>query len=475
MRRGLWVLAVVLWLGGIGIVASVQPGLVRLERAEQELAIARQGEDPVAEAAALENLARIKPEKYSWQEAGEAYLTAGDPAAAMRSLQKAAETGKLNGTGRLLLGDLYLANGEESRALEEWQESIEQGELRGYERLAKYYRREKDWPELEVLLVEWMQAEEQNGEPFLQYSLLRSAQGNQAAMSDLRIAREKNPEWEAGLSRIENAILSGSFSAYLGFQPLLVGRVIGNLGSWDYAEIAFRQALELAPEYAEAWAFLSEARYQQQEGGEEEIQKALELNPDSVISQALYAMRLRREGKPEEALPYLERVAEIEPDQVVWRLEIAATLGELGMINEALAEFQKAVKLDPTNIQAWKQLTIFCIQHNLELRTIGLQAAREALSLAPEDAEALDLMGWTLFLLDDTTSAERFLHRAVEMDHQFVQAYLHLGQVYLKTQQNRLAYQHLKQARNLAVEGSESQMLASRLLERYFGEAEATP
>ena len=63
----------------------------------------------------------------------------------------------------------------------------------------------------------------------------------------------------------------------------------------------------------------------------------------------------------------------------------------------------------------------------------------------------------------------------MEEDESYENAYLHLGQLYLKTQQNSLAYQNLKRASQLAEEESETQLLANRLLEQYFGEVEKTP
>ena len=375
----------------------------------------------------------------------------------------------------VLLGDGLSLSGEPNQALKKWQKASLVGDLEGYARLVNYYREEKDWDDLETVLLDWMRANDTNGEPFLLYSMLRVAQGSGDSLSELRIAREKNPDMDADIIQIENAVLEGSLSSYSGYLPVIVGRALGNYGYWDFAEIAFTQAVETTPEYAEAWAFLSEAKYQQGEGGEEEIQRALTLNPESILVRAIYAMQLRREGKPEEALPFLQAITSAEPDQVVWRMEVGATLAELGQINEALAEYQSATEIDPMNSEPWKGLATFCIQQNMELRTIGLQAAREALSLEPEDAEVLDLMGWTFFLLDDTTSAERFLHRALEEDESFVNAYLHLGQVYLKGQQNSLAYQNLKRASQLAEDESETQFLAKRLLEQYFGEVETIP
>jgi tetratricopeptide (TPR) repeat protein len=475
MRRWLWVLAGVLLLAGITVVAVVRPALISVENAEQALAEAQQSGDLNAEGAALENLARIKPEENYWQKAGEVYFMAGNLESALKALQKAESAGKLTGEGLVLLGDGLSLSAEPTQAVEKWRKATTMGELEGYARLANYYREEKNWSEFETLLMEWVRADDTDGEPFLLYGLLRTAQGSVNSLEELHIAEEKNPDMVKTILQIENAVLEGSLSSYSGYLPMIVGRALGNCGYWDFAEIAFNLALKTTPDYAEAWAFLAEAKYQQGEGGEEEIQKALALNPASVVVRALYAMQLRREGKTEEALPYLQANATAEPEQVVWRMEIGATLAELGQINEALVEFQSATEMDPKNADTWKVLATFCIQHNFELRTIGLEAAREALSLEPEDAEALDLMGWAFFLLDDSTSAERFLHRALEEDESYVNAYLHLGQLYLKAQQNSLAYQNLKRASQLAEEESETQLLANRLLEQYFGEVEKTP
>jgi len=475
MRRWLWLLAVILVLAGIAVVFVMRPALVSVESAEQALAEARQSGDLNAEGAALEILAQIKPEENYWQQAGEVYSEAGKIDVAVHALQKAESAGKLTGEGLILLGDGLSLNGEPNQAVEKWRKASAMGALEGYARLAYYYREEKDWANLETLLLDWMEADETNGEPFLKYGLLQAALGSGHSLSELRIAREKNPELDGAITRIENAVLTGSLSSYSGYQPVLVGRELGNFGYWDFAEIAFSQAVETAPDYAEAWAFLSEANYQQGKSGEEEIQKAITLNPESILVRAIYAMLLRRQGKSEEALPYLQAIAAAEPEQVVWRMEVGATLAELGQVNEAMAEYQAATEIDPMNSDAWKALVTFCILQNMELRTIGLQAAREALRLEPEDAETLDLMGWTFFLLDDTTSAERFLHRALEENESYVNTYLHLGQMYLKAQQNSLAYQNLKRASQLAEDESETQLLAKRLLEQYFGEVENTP
>jgi tetratricopeptide (TPR) repeat protein len=44
------------------------------------------------------------------------------------------------------------------------------------------------------------------------------------------------------------------------YQQILIGQRLAELGEWDVAEAAFTAAVSLAPNYAEAWAFLGETR-----------------------------------------------------------------------------------------------------------------------------------------------------------------------------------------------------------------------
>lgn len=463
-------------LAGLILIVVMRPRLQAIEKYQAQLEEAVQEGDFLQQAQAMENLTLLEAWKTTLaQQSAEAYLLGGDTEAAIRMFDRAERRGAISAGGRLAYGDAYLTIDQPEKAILQWKLAIQSGDMTGYQRLDEYYRGVKDWTSEVGNLEQWIGAEPMNGYPFLQNAYLQAAGGSEEAPSKLRIAMEKNPDLVSLIEPVENAILLGSDSAENGYQAVLVGRALGGAGNWDLAELAFRRAIDQAPEYAEAWAFLSEARYQQGLDGLPEIQKALEMNPNSVVAQALYALRLRREGHPKDALPFLQAVAKMEPNQIAWREEIGRTLAETGDINAALAEFQAAVDLQPNNPEVWKELARFCIEYNFEIRGTGLQAARQALALQPEDAEALDLMGWTMFLLEDTTSAERFLHRSLEADPGYAGASLHLGQVYLNTGQEVEARQNLTRASRLASPGSETKLLADRLLERYFGITETSP
>ena len=111
----------------------------------------------------------------------------------------------------------------------------------------------------------------------------------------------------------------------------------------------------------------------------------------------------------------------------------------------------------------------FCVDNELQIREIGLPAARQAVDLAPEDAANLDILGQVMSALQDEISAERFLQQAIDKDLDFAPARLHLAQLYLRQGRLDWARYHLALAARPVGQASEANMLAQRLLARYFG------
>jgi len=135
----------------------------------------------------------------------------------------------------------------------------------------------------------------------------------------------------------------------------------------------------------------------------------------------------------------------------------------------ALKYYQHATDLEPSNPQTWMALASFSAANLAQLQEVGLPAARTALTLTSNSVEALDLMGRVMAGLDDTASAERFLQQAIDKNDHYAAAYLHLGQLYLDEKQPEKAFPLIKKASDLAGSDAETEMLAKRLLDRYFG------
>ncbi|MBE0699337.1 MAG: tetratricopeptide repeat protein, partial [Anaerolineaceae bacterium] len=193
------------------------------------------------------------------------------------------------------------------------------------------------------------------------------------------------------------------------------------------------------------------------------------LNEKSAVVRALLALNFRRQGKYDLALENLETVAVLEPDEPMWEVDLGNTWAEKGDLLVALVHFQKATTLDPQNSLYWQYLARFAVDYSVNVSSIGLPAARQAVVLAPNDPAALDVMGWTMVSLSDYATAERFLQQAVNRDATYPLALLHLGQLYLQEQNLDRAYSYLKRASLLAGDDTTG-MVAKRLLLRYFSE-----
>ena len=72
------------------------------------------------------------------------------------------------------------------------------------------------------------------------------------------------------------------------------GQALAAIGEWRLARQALLHAVQLAPDYAEAWAYLGEAQYQNGEDGYPALKRALELNPDSMSVQLFNALFWQR-------------------------------------------------------------------------------------------------------------------------------------------------------------------------------------
>jgi Flp pilus assembly protein TadD len=152
----------------------------------------------------------------------------------------------------------------------------------------------------------------------------------------------------------------------------------------------------------------------------------------------------------------------MEPDNPTWLVSMGESQAKLGDLIDALDAYQKATALAPEDPGYWRLLAIFCAQNNVNVRDVGVPAAQKAVVLAREDPASLDILGWLLTLDARYEEATRMLNRALELDPQSGSAHLHLGMLFMQTNDRVSAYDHLLQARDLG--NKEAEMI----LNQYF-------
>ena len=248
------------------------------------------------------------------------------------------------------------------------------------------------------------------------------------------------------------------------------GRALGSLGEWVLAGAAFERAVELRPDYAEAWAFLGEARQHLDEarliqafpvsGGQAApaktgsalaaLEKALALDPGSVSTCLLLALYWQRQGDFDQALENAQAAANLAPRSPAVQAELGGNLAQAGHLPAALEAYQRASGLAPHDPTYLRLLAAFTLQYDHQVREVGLPAARRAVLIAPDDPASLVTLGQVLFTLGDLVNAERFLQRALALDPGFAPARLHLGLVHLLQNDTDRALEQFTLVRSLA-------------------------
>jgi tetratricopeptide (TPR) repeat protein len=405
-----------------------------------------------------------------WQQAGDLALRGGNPDLAISSLERAEQIGQLDPSGRLALGEAFWTKQLKEQALQVWEPLFQQGKAPPeiYHRAILYRRNAGRLEDAVRLAQAWAQASPSNAEAAYTLGLISLPVAWQQSGAALAAAARLDAGWGPQVKILAQALQRSGADAPEEYRLVEIGRALGSLGEWDLALAAFEHAQAINPGYAEAWAFGSEARQQLHQDGTPDISRALALAPESPVIQALAALDFRRAGDSQQALQRFQAAAELEPQRAIWLVEIGNTYADSHDIRKGLEYYQKAAAVEPENPAIWRLMAQYCLIHQIDLRTTGLPAARQAALLTPNDPSSLDMLGQVMEGLEDYASAERFLQQALDKDLDFPAAHLHLGQLYLTQNKMDWAQYHLAQAASQS-QDAESSLIAQRLMARYFG------
>jgi len=168
-----------------------------------------------------------------------------------------------------------------------------------------------------------------------------------------------------------------------------------NLGNWlrqlgrnDEAVGAFREAIALRSDYAEAHDNLGSSLLQLRRTAEAvaEFREALRIRPDSAEGHNNLANALLTLGQASEAISEYGRAVRLDPASAAMRSNLGSALLQTGRPAEAVPPYQEAVRLAPDDPEARDGLGTALAQTG---QLAGAEAAyREALRLRPDLAEA---------------------------------------------------------------------------------------
>jgi len=108
------------------------------------------------------------------------------------------------------------------------------------------------------------------------------------------------------------------------------------------------------------------------------------------------------------------------------------------MYGEAEGEFRKAIAIDPQNAAVLNYLGYMLADQGQKLPE-ALKLIRQAVELEPQNGAYLDSLGWVYYKLGEYSQAEENLRKANERMNSDPTVHDHLGEVYEKTGNLKLA------------------------------------
>ena len=266
--------------------------------------------------------------------------------------------------------------------------------------------------------------------------------------------------------RLAEAIQAGRLLSDPAYLFTVSGQALADIAEWRLAQQALLNAVQLEPDYAEAWAYLGEAQQQNGEDGYPALQRALDLNPQSLSALLFTALYWQRQQEyPRAALLY-SRAAMMEPENPSIQVQWGENSLLAGDVNKARAHFETAAGLSPDDMRIWTYVAQYCIDAEIYVAELGLPASLLVLRAEPQNEQAMVLAGRAYLATGYLVTAEVFLKQAAESFPDYMPAHYYYALFLLAKNEDSLALLHLNKVIALAP-GSPQAARAAELIVQY--------
>jgi tetratricopeptide (TPR) repeat protein len=156
---------------------------------------------------------------------------------------------------------------------------------------------------------------------------------------------------------------------------------------------------------------------------------ALARDPADADASCLLGVAHQEQGRPEQAVEWIERAVAIRPDVPAYHASLGLAWQALGRPAEAAAAFARVLELNPDDAAAHVNRGVVVLA--LRDREAALAHFRRAVELAPRLAQARTNLGELLRELGRPDEALPHCQAAVALEPALVEAHLNLGDVLL--------------------------------------------
>ena len=205
------------------------------------------------------------------------------------------------------------------------------------------------------------------------------------------------------------------------------GVILQGLGNLQDAELSYRKAIELKPDYADARLNLGNILKDlgNLQDAEFSYRKAIELNPDFAMAFANLGTILSDQGNLQEAELSTRKAIELKPDYAEAHFNLGNILKDQGNLQDAELSYRKAIKLNLNFAEAHSNLGIILRDlgklKNAELST------HKAIELKPDFEIAHANLGNIFRDLGKLKDAELSYRKAIKLKPDYAEAYSNLG------------------------------------------------
>lgn len=214
----------------------------------------------------------------------------------------------------------------------------------------------------------------------------------------------------------------------------------------------------------------------------------------SAVYQVQFGAELERQGKLEESATAHEKALEIDPNLVQARINLIELYGRLGQFEKAEEHYRAAIRIDPGSADSYYNYGVLLL--SAEKYSLAEEAFRKTIEINPFHAGAHNNLGYLLERQSNFSEAEAEYRKAIENKPSDLQAHFNLGRLlvnqkkyqegirelektivrkdentpryvyalgaaFARSGDRQNALRYLRQARDAAVAGGQSGLLAS--------------
>ena len=171
---------------------------------------------------------------------------------------------------------------------------------------------------------------------------------------------------------------------------------------------------------------------------------------------------LREQGKVPEAIVLMEQLVVAHPDNDRYHFTLGALYDEDKQRDKGIEHMRRAIELNPDNAPALNYLGYTYAEQGTNLDEAE-SLIRRALAISPNDGFYLDSLGWVAYQRGDYATSIQYLERAVVLAGDDPTISEHLGDAYLKAGRQGDALRIYRDALSRATDSDQSQRLRGKI------------